>query len=182
MTGRQSLIRQIQFPKIVLPSAAVLAGTSTSLFGLIALGIVYLLLLRPAHSRGSCFMPFIAAVQLLFTMSVAHPAVRPQRLLPGHPERAPPFPSAVVLPVARACTRSIPSLAANHKSAYTLVTLNPFAILFESYRDITWGLEITSNLTPHWLGLLGLTGFSFLLLLFAVWVFKRSEPSFARIL
>ena len=41
VTGRQSLIRQVQFPKIVLPTSAVVAGTVSFVFGLIALAIVY---------------------------------------------------------------------------------------------------------------------------------------------
>jgi ABC-type polysaccharide/polyol phosphate export permease len=35
---------------------------------------------------------------------------------------------------------------------------------------------------PDWLGLIVLTGFSGLLLLFGILVFKRAEPAFARIL
>jgi ABC-type polysaccharide/polyol phosphate export permease len=35
---------------------------------------------------------------------------------------------------------------------------------------------------PDWLGLLLLTGFSTILLVFGVYVFKRAEPAFARIL
>ena len=70
VTGRQSLIRQIQFPKIVLPSAAVIAGTWSFLFGLIALGIVYLFYLDRL-TPWVLLMPVIAAVQFLFTMAVA---------------------------------------------------------------------------------------------------------------
>ena len=52
VTGRQSLIRQVQFPKIVLPTSAVIAGTISFGFGLIALGFVYLFYLDRLSALG----------------------------------------------------------------------------------------------------------------------------------
>jgi ABC-type polysaccharide/polyol phosphate export permease len=174
ITGRQSLIRQIQFPKIVLPTASVVAGTFSFSFGLIALGIVYLFYLDRL-SPWILTLPLIAAVQFLFTMamgvllSALNAFFRDIQNVLRHALRLWFYLSPGLY--------SLEILSANHKDAYALLSLNPFAILFESYRDVTWG-----ETNPHWFGLLGLTGFSLLLLLFAVWLFKRAEPSFARIL
>ena len=69
VTGRQSLIRQLQFPKLVLPSASVIAGTWSFAFGLIALAIVYLFFLDRL-TPWVLLIPVIAAVQLLLTMAL----------------------------------------------------------------------------------------------------------------
>ncbi len=69
VTGRQSLIRQVQFPKIVLPTSGVLAGTVSFGFGLIALGIVYLFYLDRLSLWVLC-LPLIAAVQFVFTLAM----------------------------------------------------------------------------------------------------------------
>jgi lipopolysaccharide transport system permease protein/teichoic acid transport system permease protein len=60
---------------------------------------------------------------------------------------------------------------------YTLLRLNPFAVLFESYRNVTWGTT-----APLWTGLGILTVVSLIFLVVSVYVFKRAEPAFARIL
>ena len=62
VVNRQSLIRQIQFPKVVLPVAAVSAGTVSFAIGLTALGIVYLFFL-PRLTPWVLLIPLIAAVQ-----------------------------------------------------------------------------------------------------------------------
>ena len=69
ITGRQSLIRQVQFPKIVLPTSGVIAGTVSFGFGLIALGIVYLFYLDRLSLWVLC-LPLIAVVQFTFTLAM----------------------------------------------------------------------------------------------------------------
>jgi len=184
VTGRQSLIRQVQFPKIVLPSAAVLAGTWSFIFGLIALGIVYLFYLDRL-TPWILLLPVVAAVQLLFTMAVAillsalNAFFRDIQNVLRHFLRLWFYLSPGLY--------SLDALARDHKQLHALLSLNPFAVLFNSYRAIIWGTDLGNKVylppgPPDWGGLLILSGVSCVFLVFAVLVFKRAEPAFARIL
>src|SRR4051794_33518775 len=66
---RQALIRQVQFPKVVLPVAAITAGTLSFFIGLIALGIVYLFYLNRL-TPWVLLIPVIAGVQYVFTIAL----------------------------------------------------------------------------------------------------------------
>lgn len=69
ITGREGLIRQVQFPKIVLPAAAVVAGTVSFAISLIALALMYLLFLDRL-SPWLFAIPIIAVVQFAFTLGL----------------------------------------------------------------------------------------------------------------
>jgi homopolymeric O-antigen transport system permease protein len=175
VTGRQSLIRQIQFPKVVLPVASITAGTMSFLIGLIALAIVYLFYLDRL-SLWVLLIPVIAVVQYVFTLALG-----------------------IVLAAVNAFYRDVqnvlrhvlrlwfylsPALyslkevtGGGNNPIRDLLNLNPFGPLFESYRAVTYGTT-----APDWLGLLVVLAFSLLFLVVALAFFKRVEPAFARIL
>jgi homopolymeric O-antigen transport system permease protein len=184
VTGRQGLIRQIQFPKIVLPSSAVIAGTWSFLFGLVALGIVYLFF-RDRLTPWVLLIPVIAAVQFLFTMALGillsslNAFFRDIQNVLRHVLRLWFYLSPALY--------SLALVADGNPTIYAILRLNPFAVLFDSYRSVIWGSEPAAGVylppgPPDWLGLAVLAGVSGLFLLFAVFVFKRAEPAFARIL
>ena len=173
VTGRQSLIRQLQFPKIVLPTASIVAGTVSFAIGLIALGLIYLFFLDRL-SAWVLLIPVIAVVQFVFTLALG-----------------------IALSAVNAFYRDIQNVLRHFLRLWfylspglysldmvpggtvihTILSLNPFAVLFESYRAVTWG-----ETAPNWLGLAILSVVSLGLLGGAVWLFKRAEPAFARIL
>ena len=184
VTGRQGLIRQIQFPKLVLPSSAVIAGTWSFLFGLVALGIVYLFFLSRL-TPWVLLIPVIAAVQFLFTMALGillsslNAFFRDIQNVLRHVLRLWFYLSPALY--------SLSLVAEGNPTIHAILKLNPFAVLFDSYRSVIWGSEPTSGVflppgPPDWIGLVVLTAFSGLFLLFAILVFKRAEPAFARIL
>ena len=70
VVSQERLIKQIQFPKIVLPVAATTAGVVGFGFGLIALGVIMLFFLHRI-SINLLFIPVIAAVQYVFTLGMA---------------------------------------------------------------------------------------------------------------
>jgi len=70
VTSMERLIKQIQFPKIVLPVAATTAGVVGFGFGLIAL-VVIMLFFPHRISINLLFIPLIAAVQYVFTLGMA---------------------------------------------------------------------------------------------------------------
>lgn len=174
ITSHQGLIRQIQFPKIILPSAAVTAGTVSFVIGLIAFGIVYLFYLDRL-SLWVLLLPVVAAVQYVFTMALGillsslNAFFRDIQNVLRHVIRLWFYLSPGLY--------SLDAVAKDYPTLHTILSLNPFAILFTSYRNITYG-----ETAPDWGGLLLLLLFSFGLLGFGILVFKRAEPAFARIL
>jgi ABC-type polysaccharide/polyol phosphate export permease len=172
VVNRQSLIRQIQFPKVVLPTAAVVAGTISFVIGLIALAIVYLFFLHRL-SPWILLIPVIAAVQFVFTVAAAI-ALSAMNAFYRDVQN-------VLRHVVRLWFYLSPGLWTIHDvgapEIKALLGLNPFSPLFESYRAVTWG-----QTAPDWVGLLYVLGLSAVLLVIALAFFKRVEPAFARIL
>jgi ABC-type polysaccharide/polyol phosphate export permease len=64
----------------------------------------------------------------------------------------------------------------------TLAHANPFGVLFEAYRAVIYGTPDGPPHAPDWLPLLLLFGASLLLVAFGAVVFKRLEPTFAKVL
>ena len=147
ITGKQGLIRQVQFPKIVLPTAAVVAGTVSFVFGLVALGIVYVF--YPSRlSLWILTIPIIAAVQFVFTIGVAlifaaaNAFFRDIQNVLRHFLRMWFYLSPVLY--------SLDRIEKIHPSLHTILSLNPMAVLLNSYRSVTYGTS-----APDWAGLLG---------------------------
>ena len=172
VVNRQTLIRQIQFPKVVLPTAAVVAGSVSFAIGLIALAIVYVFYLDRL-SPWVLLLPVVAAVQLVFTLALALSLAAANAFYRDVQN--------VLRHLVRLWFYLSPGLWTIHDiadpTARMLLSLNPFAPLFESYRAITWGTQ-----APDWGGLLYVLVVSCLLLAFGLALFKRVEPAFARIL
>jgi len=174
ITGHQSLIRQVQFPKIVLPTAAVVAGTMSFGFGLIALAMVYLFYLDRLSIWVVC-LPVIAAVQFVLTLALGilfgalNAFFRDVQNVMTHALRLLFYVSGALIP--------LDTIATSHPSLYAILSLNPFAVLFKSYRAVTYGTT-----APDWAGLGIVLAFSVVVLLGSIYLFKRVEPAFARIL
>ena len=174
ITGHQSLIRQVQFPKIVLPTAAVVAGTMSFGFGLIALAMVYLFYLDRLSVWVVC-LPVIAAVQFVLTLALGilfgalNAFFRDVQNVMTHALRLLFYVSGALIP--------LDTIAISHPSLYAILSLNPFAVLFKAYRAVTYGTT-----APDWAGLGIVLAFSVVLLLGSIYLFKRVEPAFARIL
>jgi ABC-type polysaccharide/polyol phosphate export permease len=70
----------------------------------------------------------------------------------------------------------------DHEWVRVVAGLNPFAILFESYRAITYGTPDGQPFVPDPVPLLGLLVASLIFLAVATLFFKRLEPNFAKVL
>lgn len=178
VTTRERIIKQVNFPKIVLPIADVLSGVVSFGFGLIPLAGL-LILFYPSHiSPWLIAIVPIAAVQLLLTLGVAIIAsavtvfFRDLGNVASHALRI-----WFYLSPALYGSEQIESLAKNHPEVFTLFSLNPFAALFESYRNV-----IYYGVAPVW-GQLALVVIESIVLLFvAVIIFRRLEPAFAKVI
>jgi ABC-type polysaccharide/polyol phosphate export permease len=185
VASQDRLIKQIQFPKIVLPVAATTAGVVGFTWGLIPLAAIILLSLG-GLSPYLIFLPVIAAIQFLFTLAVAllvsagNVFFRDLGNVARHVLRlwfylSPGLYSLAILDEV--------NLLDDYPILRTLLELNPFAILFEAYRAIIWGTPETGLPgAPDWPSLLGLAIASTIFLAFAAVVFKRLEPRFAKVL
>ncbi|HEY0442847.1 MAG TPA: ABC transporter permease [Candidatus Limnocylindrales bacterium] len=174
VVNRQALIRQVQFPKVVLPVAAITAGTMSFLIGLIALGIVYLFYLGRL-SPWVLLIPVIGVVQYVFTLALGvllagvNTFYRDVQNVLRHILRLWFYLSPALY--------SLPEATSGGNPLRHLLVLNPFGPLFESYRAV-----IYSKSAPDWSGLLVVLIVSLVFLAVSLAFFKRVEPAFARIL
>ncbi len=181
---KDRLIRQIAFPKIVLPVSAATAGVVGFLWGLLPL--LGLLLFYPDRwSPLILLFPVIAVVQYVFSIasaiivSAANVFFRDLGNVVGHVLRLWWFLSPGLYSVAQlegtGLLRQQPLLQA-------FVTLNPFVVLFESYRAVAYGRPDGPPFVPDVLPLLALLAASLILLVLGTIFFKRLEPNFAKVL
>jgi ABC-type polysaccharide/polyol phosphate export permease len=184
VVSQERLIKQIQFPKIVLPVAATTAGVVGFAYGLIPLAGIMLLFI----DRISPFLlliPVIAVVQYVFTLAVAflvsaiNVFFRDLGNVLRHVLRlwfylSPALYSMSVLDASTTFQQN-PLLR-------TLAHANPFAVLFEAYRSVIYGRPDGPPHAPDWLALFGLLVASLILLAIGTYVFKRLEPTFAKVL
>src|SRR6476469_6065609 len=70
VSSQDRLIKQIQFPKIVLPTAATVAGVVNFVFGFLALALLLAVFYRDKASVTLLLIPAIALVQFVFTLAV----------------------------------------------------------------------------------------------------------------
>jgi lipopolysaccharide transport system permease protein len=178
VTSMERLIKQINFPKLVLPVAAVMAGIVNFAFGLIPLAALLVLFFGSHVSAWILLLPVIALVQLLFSLPVAialgalNVFYRDVGNLSRHLLRIWFYLSPGIYGF-----EFIDQVAEKSEIAGTLMRLNPFATLFTAYRDV-----IYYGRPPDWISLGVLALVSLIVLALAVLLFKRVEPSFAKVL
>jgi homopolymeric O-antigen transport system permease protein len=177
------LIKQIQFPKIVLPVAATTAGVVSFGFGVIALFL--LMFFYPDRiSIYLLFIPVIAVVQFVFTLACSllvaagNVFFRDLGNVVGHVLRLWWFLSPGLYSLAALDELHI--FQAN-PWLLTLVNLNPFAILFTAYRTVIYGTETSFPGPPNMQALAALLVASLVLMTLTTFVFKRLEPNFAKV-
>lgn len=178
VSSRERIIKQVKFPTLVLPVASVVSGIVTFAFGLIPL-FGMMLLLYPAHfSLWVLAIPIIAASQFVFTLAVAivlagvNVFYRDIGNVVGHLLRLWFYLSPGLYGAAQ-----VASLTDNHTVLRVFFAANPFTTYFESYRAV-----IYDGQPPMWIGLVAWTLISVVLTGVAIIIFKRLEPSFAKVL
>jgi ABC-type polysaccharide/polyol phosphate export permease len=178
VSGQDRLIKQVQFPKIVLPVAAIMAGIAQFAFGLIPLAALLLLLFADRISPYLVLIPAVALVQLAFTLalglilSAVNVFFRDIGNLSRHALRLWFYlsPALYGASTVEQVTREQPLLG-------DLLRLNPFYWLLTAYRDL-----IYDERAPDWASLGVVLAVSLALLAVAAWFFKRLEPNFAKVL
>ncbi|HET9457978.1 MAG TPA: ABC transporter permease [Candidatus Limnocylindrales bacterium] len=176
VTSRERIIKQVKFPKIVLPVAAAVGGVVNFLFGLIPLFGLMLLFYADRFSAFVVLIPIIAAVQFVFSLA-----------------------TAIIVAAVNVFFRDIANVARHGLRLWfylspglyafsdvagrmdglvgRVLSLNPWTPLFESYRAVVY-----HETFPDWFGLGALLLVSLVILCGAMLFFKRLEPSFAKVL
>lgn len=184
VSSQDRLIKQIQFPKLVLPVSSTTAGVVGFAFGLIPLGGL-MLFYSDRITPFLLLIPLIAAVQYVFTLafSVLLSAGNVFFRDLGNAARH-------ILRLWWFLSPGLYSLAAfdevqlfrDHPVLRTVAAANPFAVLFEAYRKVIYGTTTSAPGFPEWGSLGILLVASLVFLAFSTIVFKRLEPSFAKVL
>lgn len=178
VTARERIIKQVKFPKIVLPVAAVTGGVVSFGFGLIPL-VGLTVLFYPHHlSPSFLLLPAVAVVQFVFTLAVAivlgavNVFYRDIGNVVRHGLRLWFYLSPGLYGVDQ-----IAHLTGRHPILAWLFAANPFTTLFESYRNVVY-----AGTGPLWTELAAWLVVSMVLCAAAIGFFKRLEPSFAKVL
>ena len=183
VSGQDRLIKQIKFPKIVLPTASTLAGIAGFAFGLIPLMGLLLLFYRDRMSPLLLLIIPIAVVQLVFTVafgylvSATNVFYRDVANVSRHALRM-----WFYLSPGLYAASSLDKIAQSHPTLMKVMELNPFFTLFESYRAVIYGGDTSGPFVPDFRPLLILLGASLLFLTVTTVIFKRAETSFAKVL
>ncbi len=190
VTSQDRLIKQIQFPKVVLPLAAMSAAVVDFVFGLIPLFLI-MLLFRDRISPYLLLIPAIGFVQYVFTLAVGLVVAAGNVFFRDL--------ANVVRHVLRLWWFLSPGLYSidqlesagffrEHAVLRQIALLNPFAVLFDAYRSVIYGVEPIGTtpaslpVMPDWSSLVALLGVSIVLVGIAIIIFKRLEPNFAKVL
>ncbi len=191
---QERLIKQVQFPKIVLPISALVAEVLNFAFGVLLLMAV-LFLVFPAHATiNVLWLPVIAVVQFVFTLGLAlivsavNVFYRDVGILMGHLIRIWFFLSPTLWSFDSTVGRFQGISDALGPVGLAILRYNPFAILLTAYRDVVYGrvdlagTGFTPGQPPELapLGLLFLVSLGMVLL--GTVIFKRLEPAFAKVL
>jgi ABC-type polysaccharide/polyol phosphate export permease len=178
VVARERIIKQVHFPKIVLPVTATLSGIVNFAFGLVPLLGLMLFFYRDRLSWTLLLIPVVAVVQLAFTLGISillgavNVFYRDVGNVARHVLRL-----WFYLSPALYSADQVHKLADKHPWVSIVFGLNPFSVLFEAYRDVIYNAQ-----PPQWLALAVLFVGSCGLLAVCTYVFQRVEPSFAKVL
>jgi ABC-type polysaccharide/polyol phosphate export permease len=178
VSGQDKLIKQLQFPKIVLPAAEMLSGVFEFAFGLIPLAGMLLLMYPDRINITLVWIPVVAAVQFVFSfafgliLSALNVFFRDIGNLARHALRLWFYVSPALYGA-----DTVATLGKTHPTIEHVMMLNPFYAILNSYRNV-----IYYGTAPDLAGLAIVMGASIVLLLIATMIFKRLEPAFAKIL
>jgi ABC-type polysaccharide/polyol phosphate export permease len=184
VTSQGSLIRQIQFPKIVLPMAATSAAVVGFAFSLLPL-LAIMLLYQHRISPYLLLIPVVAVVQFLFTLGIAffvagvNVFFRDLGNVLRHFLRlwfylSPGLYSLEMLEQS--------GVFQQYPILLQILKLNPFATLFEGFRSVIYGRPVGGPHLPDFGALGALAIASLILIAIGGIAFKRLEPMYAKVL
>jgi lipopolysaccharide transport system permease protein/teichoic acid transport system permease protein len=197
VVGNEALIKQILFPKIILPVTQSLSQIVSFGFGMLVLAVILVVLYLPHLSLNVLWVPLIAFVSYVFilgiTFVVASVTVfyRDVGIVIGHLMRLLFWVSPILWSFEAAAGRGASLREAVGETGFTLLSYNPLAILIMAFRTVIYGhvaVDADGELmwTPATAPDLGLLAIVFatgvVILVIGTLIFKRLEPAFAKVL
>jgi len=211
VTGKDALIKQILFPKIILPVTSALSQIVSFFFGMLVLAFVLILVYADHLTIQVLWVPLIALVQFVFvlgtTLMVSSITVfyRDVGIVIGHFMRLLFWVSPILWSFSAVIGRGQRLQAGLEDidrafglpvgSLFTVLSYNPTSVLMEAYRGVIYGNLSSVKLpeggrelswvaaTPPDLGLLAaIFAAGVVITIIGTIVFKRLEPSFAKVL
>ena len=205
VTSQGQLIKQIQFPKIVLPIVSNGAGLVNLGVGMLVLFAIVLIIpeYRPHLTLMVLWVPIIAVIQgvlmlaLSFFLSAFTVFYRDIGIVMGHLLRLLFYVAPILWSFAAESGRGGAIHRAIGDFGFSILRDNPIAILLESYRKAIYGVpyqelspsgDLVSAWRPATFGDMDVAALgvvlvvSVLLLLVGTITFKRLEPAFAKVL
>jgi ABC-type polysaccharide/polyol phosphate export permease len=178
VSSSYGLIKQVSFPKLILPVASTMAAVMNFVFGLIPLFTLEILFYRERLTWFILDIPLIAAVQFVFGMATAVAVAclnvyfRDIGNVARHALRL-----WFYLSPGLYALETIQSTVAHNRILSTLVSLNPWTWIFSSYRNV-----IYEGIEPYFLHLGVILLGSLVFLVLSTKLFRRLEPGFAKVL
>lgn len=196
VVSHERLIKQIMFPKIILPITTAGGEIVSFAFGMLVLGGVLVIGFAAHLSLMLLWVPLIAMVQFIFILGIAIMVsavtvfYRDVGIVIGHFMRLLFWVSPILWSFDAALGRGEALREALGETGFTILAYNPISILLTTYRHVIYGKLTLGPDGPAWtapvapdLQLLGaVLATGLVLLVLGVLVFKRLEPAFAKVL
>jgi ABC-type polysaccharide/polyol phosphate export permease len=166
ITGKEGLIKQILFPKLILPVTLSLSQVVSWLFGMLVLAFVLVVVYADHLTLNIIFVPLIAAVQYTFVLGITFLVssitvfYRDVGIVIGHFMKLLFWVSPILWSFAAVAGRGqrlanglLPidrSLGLPEGTLFGLLANNPVAVLLDSYRGVIYGQvapDIVGSLT-----------------------------------
>jgi lipopolysaccharide transport system permease protein/teichoic acid transport system permease protein len=209
--GKEGLIKQILFPKIILPVTGALSQTVSFLFGMLVLAFVLVVAYTSHLTIQVAWVPVIAVVQFVFTLGFTFMLAavtvfyRDVGIVIGHFMRLLFWISPILWSftavagrgesLAQALGGVDRFLSLPEGSLFNVLRYNPVSLLLESYRQVIYGdlavapgtdgsseLVWTTAVPPDLTTLAVILAMGLAFLAIGTLVFKRLEPAFAKVL
>jgi lipopolysaccharide transport system permease protein/teichoic acid transport system permease protein len=211
VVGKEGLIKQVMFPKLILPVTDAISQTVSFLFGMLVLLFVLVLAYRSHLSVEIAWVPVIAVVQFIFTLGFTFMLAaltvfyRDVGIVMGHFMRLLFWISPILWSFTAVAGRGA-SLAEGlaqadrflnlpEGSLFNVLRYNPVSLLLESYRQVIYGhlgttttasgstqLVATAPTAPDLPILALILATGLVFLAIGTLIFKRLEPAFAKVL
>jgi homopolymeric O-antigen transport system permease protein len=209
--GKEGLIKQVMFPKIILPVTGAISQSVSFFFGLLVLAFVLVVAYTDHLTIQVAWVPLIAVVQFVFTLGFAFMLAaitvfyRDVGIVIGHFMRLLFWVSPILWSftavagrgesLAQALTGVDRFLNLPEGSLFNVLRYNPISLLLESYRQVIYGdlaavagggrgsdLTWTAPVPPDLTTLAVILATGVAFLAIGTLIFKRLEPAFAKVL
>ncbi|MHB1610759.1 MAG: ABC transporter permease [Sulfobacillus sp.] len=171
VSGNAALLAKIYFPRVVLPTAAVLARFIDFLFSLMVLIVFIIIYQVPVHWT-SLWLPVILVMQIFFTMGIGYMVAALNVLYRDVTQLM-----GLLLMVWLYFSPVMYRLSGVHQNLQTILLINPVGTMIELERNVIFTGHV---LHPEYLWVaVAWTGFVFLA---GIALFKRVEPLFAEVM